>query len=233
MKTYIRRLMNMFESVDTFGKKPELTLTAKLTALFALVAIRLTALRNSAASQTGGTGEMLEGVAGRRALITEIYGTLRDIREIAKGLEQEEGNVGLSENFRLPELRSYANIAASARSFVLNATPLQADFVESGMPATFIADLQAKITAFDAASGTKVEGLTDQVGSTASLEFHADAGLKIVQQLRGIMRVHLRPTPDLLAGWISASRVERSAPADEVTEPPPADPGSGSGTPGA
>jgi hypothetical protein len=218
LKTYTIRLMNMFESVDQFGKKPELTLTPKLTGLFTQVTTHLGAMRNWAAGQTTDNGDLREGAAEKRNLASEIYGVLRDIREIAKGLEIA-GDVGLTENFRLPATRAYAKVLASARSFVANVTPISADFIASGMPATFVADLEAKITAFETATGAKSEGLTDRVGSTAVLDVAAAAGLKAVQQLRGIMRVHLRATPELLAGWKSAARVATSSQKKAATEP--------------
>jgi hypothetical protein len=117
----------------------------------------------------------------------------------------------LSAQFRLPRPATYANTLASARSFATNATAMTAAFTGRGLPTTFIADLQAKITAFDSATGGKNDGRASQIGSTAALDAAGAAGLKAVQELRTMMRVHLRPDPHLLAAWQSAARVERSA----------------------
>jgi hypothetical protein len=205
----------MLERVDQFGKKPELTLTAIITALLVTVAAKLTAMRGWVAGQVNGLGGYREGAAERRGLRKEIYTTLRDMREIAKGLDLA-GDTAVAEQFRLPAHPTYAEVLATARSFVDNATPMAAAFTERGMPATFLADLTAKITAFDAATGDKADGRAARVGSTAALDAAGDAGLKAVQELRTIMRVHLRSSPELLAGWTSAARVERSA--DRVVE---------------
>ena len=226
MKTYQRRLMDMFESVDQFGKKPELTLTAIITTLLAVVTAKLGAMRAWVAGQTNGQGHYREGAAERRGLKTAIYATLRDMREIAKGLELD-GDIGVSDLFRLPVNPSYAMVLATARSFVTNATPMSAAFIARGMPATFLDDLEAKIAAFDTATGGKADGRSGQVGSTAALVVAGKDGLKAVQQLRSIMRVHLRPSPDLLAGWVSAARVETTARA-EAAPPAPEPPASGS-----
>ena len=206
MNTYVRRLMEMLESVDQFGKKPELTLTTIITALLATVNTQLVAMRDWLAGQVNGQGGYREGATERRDLRNEIYATLRDMREIAKGLELA-GNAGMSEQFRLPTRPSYALVLATARSFATNATgtAMEAAFTGRGMPATFLADLGAKITAFDTATGSKHDGNSSRVGSTAALRAAADAGLAAVQQLRTIMRVHLRSSPDLLAGWTSAA----------------------------
>ena len=187
MNTYERRRMAMLESVDQFGKIPGLTLTTILTALFATVGASLAAMRDWVTGQVNGQGGYREGAAERRGLKNEILAVLRDMREIAKGLELA-GNVGVSEQFRLPVKPSYALVLATARSFVANATgtPMEAAFTGRGMPATFLADLTAKITAFDAATGGKHEGNTTRVGSTAALRAAGDAGLEAVQQLRTI-----------------------------------------------
>ena len=226
MKTYQRRLMDMFERVDQFGKKPELTLTAIITTLLAVVTGRLAAMRAWMAAQTNGKGGMREGAAVKRVLFRELLGMLKDVREIAVGLEIS-GTLGLSELFRLPRPQTYANTLATARSFVLNITPMIAAFTARGLSATFIADLEAKITAFDAATGDKNDGKANWTGSTAALRASGAAGLKAVQELRTIMRVHLRSSPDLLAAWKNAARVERSArtaptggPGPEPTPPP-------------
>ena len=227
MNIYKRRLMEMLERVDQFGKNPELTLTTLITALFATVTTHLTAMRDWVAGQLNGNGGLREGAAQRQALRKEIYAMLRDIREVAVGLELA-GSTGLSEQFRLPRPATCANTLASARSFVTNATAMTAAFTGRGLPTTFIADLQAKITAFDAASGGKNDGRAGQVGSTAALDAAGAAGLRAVRELRTMMRVHLRPDPDLLAAWQSAARVERSARKESAGSKLPPPPSSGS-----
>ena len=100
-----------------------------------------------------------------------------------------------------------------------NATAITAELTARGLLATFLTDLQAKITAFDAASGSKNDGKADQVGSTAALAAAGAEGLKAVQELRTIMRIHLRPSPELLAAWKSAARVETPARKAETPAP--------------
>ena len=216
MNTYNRRRMEMLERVDQFGKIPGLTLTTIITALFALVGTYLTAMRDWVAGQANGNGDFREGAAIRRALYQQILAALRDIRAAAIGMEIA-GDDGVSEQFRLPRSLTYANVLATARSFATNAAALTAAFTARGLPATFITDLQAKITAFDTATGGKIDGKAARIGSTAALNAAADGGLKAVQELRTLMPVQLRATPDLLAAWKSAARVE--TPARKPKEP--------------
>src|SRR5699024_2214432 len=110
-------------------------------------------------------------------------------RAIAQVLEQA-GNVGVSELFTLPLKRNYPTVVAAARSFVEHATPLATAFTDHGMASTFLADLGALITAFDASTAAKSDGRAERVGGTSAMEFHADAGLKVVQALRKLMKVH-------------------------------------------
>ena len=114
-------------------------------------------------------------------------------------------------SLKIPKLGGLINTLAAARSFVINATAITAALTARGLPATFIADLQAKIAAFDAASGNKNDGKANRVGSTAALAAAGADGLKAVQELRTMMRLELRESPELLAAWTSAARVEKPA----------------------
>ena len=84
--------------------------------------------------------------------------------------------------------------------------------------------------AFGAATGEKNDGQAEQVSGTAGLELTGASALVIVQELRSIMRVHLRTQPALLAAWASPSHEESWRDEVPATAPssPPAEGGSGS-----
>jgi hypothetical protein len=86
MHIYERRRMEMLERVDQYGKKPELTLTAIITALLAVVNTNLVAMRTWLAGQVNGQGGYREGAVERRGLRNEIFATLRDMRGIVEAL---------------------------------------------------------------------------------------------------------------------------------------------------
>src|SRR5687768_12067253 len=115
MEIKIKREMDCMDCVDLFGKKPELTLTPKLTGLFTTVGVTLTALRDWGAEQVSGLQGLNAGVAERRALVKGIRGQLRDISDIAKSME-EEGQIGMAELFRYPRYSTYELVMLTADS---------------------------------------------------------------------------------------------------------------------
>jgi hypothetical protein len=209
MKLVIKLDMDCMDRVDIFGKRSDLTLTTKLTGLFTTVGTHLTTLRNWGEEQVSGGQDLSAGVQQRLGLAKDIRFSLRDISDIAKSME-EEGEAGMAELFRYPRYSSYESLLLTAEAFADRALLQVADFTDRGLPATFVTDLQAKITAFRAATAVKVGGKANRTAGTAGLEAAAAAGMKVVRTLRPLMRVHLKANAALLAAWNLAARVERA-----------------------
>jgi hypothetical protein len=220
MNTYDKRGIECMICVDQFGKKDELVLTPTETAHFATVATNLAAARGFGIEQVSGRSGYRAGAAERQGCASDIYKMLRRMADMAKSME-EEGDVGAKERFRLPPKSTFEALLATAASFKEKATPMAAAFVARGFPATFLEDLDAKMTALGGATGLKVEGGAEQVAGTAGLDFYVREGMRAVRILRPIMREHLKDDPALLAAWNSASRVARSAPAEAPAPPQP------------
>jgi hypothetical protein len=229
MKKVINRKIDMGDRVVQIGTNPEMALTAGITALFAQVATTTSALKALATDQSGGQGTFRGGAQECRRLANELRGSMRDINEIARVLKPDVAP-GAKEVFRMPRKRSYQALTAAARSFAEEAQPLEALFTARALPATFIADLQAQITAFEAAVGMKAGGRSERVSGTAGLDSTARSLIETVQELRAVMRVHLKAKPALLAAFRSAARVEQGTSAAET--PGGSTPGSGSGSTG-
>ena len=227
MKTQIKLEMEAMDRVDLFGKKPELTLTPKLTGLFATVGTYLTALRNWGEEQIAGLQDRQAGVVQRRILAKDIRSRLLEISDVAKSME-EEGDVGTAELFRYPVRATYETLILTAETFAERAQPIVAQFTDRGLAATFVTELRAQITAFRDATGVKNGGRATRAAGTAGLAATAAAGMKAVRTLRPLMRVHLKAQPALLAAWKLAARVERAARAAAVETPPVVVPPSGS-----
>ena len=229
MNDNVRRVFNCTERVHFFGAKPELApLTPKETTLFAGVTAAWNGMKNWSADQGSGNRGFREGCDERRRLIGLIRGTNRRIADIAKAISLEGVEPGMAERFRIPNTDTYDVVVATAQGFAAEADSVEALFTERGMSATFIADLEALITEFQTASGTRVDGLSVQTTGTAGLELLASQGLKFVQLLRPIIREKLKAQPALLAAWNLAARVARRGAAEPVATPPPPE-SSGSG----
>lgn len=234
MTKYVRVRFNCIESVHLFGKKPELLpLTPKETTLFAGVETAYDGLTDYMVDQGTGNRGFREGAAERRFLVHEIWDVCRRISDIAKSIAEEGVDPGMEEKFRLPHKnRTFLAVVATALGFAADAEPVVALFTERGMEATFVTDLRAKVTAFETASGTRLNGLSTQTTGTVGLEILAKQGLKFVRLLRPVITEKLKNNPALQASWKLASRVASmggsTAPAGGGTEQPPE--GSGSGT---
>jgi hypothetical protein len=98
------------------------------------------------------------------------------------------------------------------------------------MPATFLADLQALLTAFQGATAQKHTGGINRVMSTAALKAKSSLGIIAADKLGACMRNHYRLQPDMIAAWNHARRIERAARHATTTTQPPPPPPSGSGS---
>ncbi len=162
-----------------------------------------------AAGQESGHGSMKAGTRTKSELYDELYEDLRAINRTAKAIAADEP--GLEEKFRMPRSPSYAQVLATARAFLTDATPLSAKFVEYEMPADFLTDLAADIAAFDAAEDDQGAGLTSRVGATRSVAEAIMAGIAALRKLDPLMRNKYRNDPVKLAEWFTSSHVERVA----------------------
>jgi hypothetical protein len=225
MNKHARRRLILAEGCLEFSKKPELVLTAKPTALFAELGTNVLTLKRWDGETQSGGRNFRDGAKQRQEGASKIHDALRDISDLANTLELE-GHVGATEKFRMPIHPTFHDLLGAARAFADNAEPMQALFVEHGLPATFIADLEALITSFESATGVKVEGFTDRVGGNAGVDAAAADCLKTVQKLRPVMRILLRNQPALLAGWNAVSRLETNLPPEEDEQEPAPDPAS-------
>ena len=233
MKKYVRACYNCVEGVHVFGQKPELLpLTPKETTFFAGVGTAYDGMKAYLVDQGSGNRGFREGAAERRLLVDAMWTMNRRIADIAKSIAEEGVDPGIAEKFRLPHRnRTYLTVAGTALGFANEAEDLVALFTERGMEATFVADLRAKVAAFEAASGVRVAGLSVQTTGTAGLQLLAKEGLKYVRLLRPLISEKLKSKPALLASWKLVSRVASTGSVSgpvEGSEPPPGGSGSGS-----
>ncbi|MDX6694418.1 MAG: hypothetical protein QOF02_2021 [Blastocatellia bacterium] len=127
---------------------------------------------------------------------------------------------GLEEKFRLP--RGNANdqeLLAAARACAADAVPLKAMFIEYGLPADFLEDLNDDIEAFEAAVAAQEAGRRERVTATAAIDEVIERGMQIVRRLDAIVRNVLRDQPAKLAAWESARHVERAPKRKKETPP--------------
>lgn len=230
MNLHIIRTSECIGRVVVFGDRDDVTFGTKETALFtSLVPIKV-ALTASGSQQAGGNRGFREH-ANERAVAAKSARTLmRDIAEIAKSLAERGEDIGANEAFRMPPNTSYARLASAALAFVDLVEPRKALFIERGLAATFVEDLEGMIATLSSAGETTGTSLSRQVGGTAGLEILANDGMKIVRELRSILRLKLRNTPGLLAEWESVARVHTNARKKATATAPGSGDGTGTGS---
>ena len=97
----------------------------------------------------------------------------------------------------------------TAGSFVVEAEPIEADFIARGMSANFIADLTAKREAFEAVVNESDAARMERVGVNAQFYEPVKKCRAAVEDIDPIVKMVYRTNPGKLAEWLSATHVER------------------------
>jgi hypothetical protein len=215
-----RRLVT-FDSVTEFGENhPLVPAIPRVTVLYGLIAGAATNMRNLGGSQIGGISGVRSAVSESLVLRDEVLDDLRALNKIARALPTATFP-GVREQFRMPATWAYQAVADSARAFIANATPLSQVFIDRGRPATFIEDLTAVLTAFDASRLRKQAGRHGHIGSTAGLEVIGRQGVAAMRELDAILSPIYEQNPVVFAAWKAAIAIERAPESVTQTTPPP------------
>ena len=212
MKASQQRKMDKFEREDVFmtdnaADFPPATPGGKA---FSDLADVISEIRNLAAEQISGTDGSRQQVSVKDEDMDDLLFQIRQINRAANAFEVEIP--GSEKQFRLPRSRSEQNILATARAFYKDATPIAATFIDYGLAATFLADLQATIDAVEtrAALADSAEG--QQSAATGGLVDATMRGMNISRRLDAIVRIKYAANPSKLAAWTVASHLERHTP---------------------
>ena len=213
-----RNYYNAFVGVRNFGADNAEDFkdgTAGARNFAAVSAAALEMEQSGAAQASGASGQMTmqKGLA-----IAQLREDLRAINRTARALAVDDSAVG--ELFRMPNGNNEQNLLAVARAFLTNAAPLKAQFVEYGLPADFIEDLQSDINDFEQSVTEKSSASGIKVSATASIGGAVKTGLEGLRRLRAIVPNKYRDNPAKLAAWTSASHVARAAKKKKPETPP-------------
>lgn len=175
---------------------------------FAEVAAVIAELEQSGEEQHSGMSAGKQGAKLKSIARAEIREELRAINLTAHAIALDDP--ALDDKFRMPRGGNDQILLAAARSFAKDAAPIQSRFVEYGLPAGFLADLNADINAFEQAVGDKNAAIDEHVGATAAIDAQVERGMVAVRRLKAIVLNKYRDNPAKLAAWTSASHVENS-----------------------
>lgn len=205
-----RRRYDMLVRVRDFGTENAGDFPAGSVgaANFAAVGAAVGELDASGATQASGMSSGRQGTALKSNAREDVREGLRAINRTARALALDDA--GLNEKFLMPRGDSDQKLIAAARSFVIDAEPIKNKFIEYGLNADFLAELEADIGDFERAVGDKNAATEEHVGATAAIDAQIENGMVAVRRLKAIVPNKYFGNPAKLAAWTSASHVERS-----------------------
>ena len=112
-----------------------------------------------------------------------------------------------------------------ARSFLVEADPLKARFIEYGMAADFLTRLDALVTDFESHAVRRSTGATQRAADIAAINSALDELDGEIARYVAIVRNQFATDAATLAALSTASRLERARRRSNTDTPPPANPG--------
>lgn len=165
-------------------------------------------LETHAGKQAQGLSEVRTSTSSRAAARDELMRTLQAINRTVRPLSRS--TPGILDRFRVPYNESDQGVLATARAIHAATQPLATELIKRGLSADFLADLQEDIDQLEEAITEKAQGKETHVEATAAIDDLVERGVNAVRELDPLMRNTFASDPAKLAGWLSASRVERS-----------------------
>ena len=213
MKQKITSLVGAFKTVDAFGTKytadfPPDSLGGQQ---FALVHTAVPLTAGLGATQVSGGEQthsaVLAKVAGRFHLHDDMIGITTAAHSLLL-----LGNTAIAGKFLMPHNNGDQALLNSARAFAADAVAFSALFISTGLPATFITQLNADITDFETCVTTKGAAVGTEAGATGGLEDAAHKAAVALHVLKTIVPNTYKNNPAKLAEWATASHVEKHTP---------------------
>ena len=180
--------------------------------------------------EVGRRGAEGEGVNERFESRKALIRTLKKVRQTSQLLAIADPPVGDSfpkGNRRLADRA----LLQMARSYARDAAPLADRFIGHGMPATFMADLQAEIDAFAGALDRKQQGRSSAGEAKSQIRSAIGRGLLAVKQLDAFLANTLEHDDPRLEAWKRDRRIGPSARSRKADPGASADAGTSTGTP--
>jgi len=142
---------------------------------------------------------------------------------------------GLDQQFEVPFPASDQTLLTTGRKFARDVEPFRSQFLAHGMPATFVADLNALVDSFERAMRDRGLGREARRAARASTQAALSSGLAAVRSLNAIVINHLRDDVVTRTVWDRERRIvypERAKQTDATPEsaPAPAPPESPTGS---
>lgn len=158
------------------------------------------------------------GVSGKREARDALRNLLRAIARTARAISLDDP--ALKDTFRLPANNpSNQLLLDTARSFHTEAAARKDQFIEYGMSANFLADLQTKIDDFERHANEQHTGTSARAATRAGIGAALDELDDEIARFDTIVRNKFAADPAMLAAWETARRLERAPQKRKATQP--------------
>jgi hypothetical protein len=210
MNLKAKRRFSMLARVSAFGSThaDQFPAGSMGSRLFEIIRICVAdAERHDAAEETMHR-EARGAVASMAAARRELRKRLDAIRRTAKALALDAP--AFHRRFPRPRGNSDGRLLLAARVFAQRARKRAHDFIDHGLPATFLADLSAAISRLEDAAHGRAASRRARTSAAAGLKSSLDAGFVAVRRLDAVVP-NLLEDPRTLAFWRAARREQRSS----------------------
>lgn len=208
MNLEVRRYVSRIQAVLSFlsANASSFAGVARVGQLQTQLEATLATMQGLAEQQSSDQGDVGSAVRSKSALLEAVLDDLRLIARTARAMSIE--TPGTEDRFRLPRSNGEDAILSTARQFATDAEPMASEFQSYGLPADFLADLQADVAAYSELQGQKDAALQSRVGAVSGLDESISQSSQIVDTLNAIVRNVLRDDSAKLAAWRTAMRLE-------------------------
>ena len=174
---------------------------------FAALLLLIEQIEQLNAEKFSAIGEVGQSVDEKGVAKDVVKDWLYDISDMARSMAFDI--TGLENKFRMPRNFGVPSLIAAARAFAADANEYKAQFIEYGLPETFIADLTAATDALEDAYNATDTDVQERVGTNAAfVPLFKDADEK-VRRLDPVVRREYRTNAAAFGEWNYASHVER------------------------
>jgi hypothetical protein len=161
----------------------------------------------SAAKQLSANLDRQESTEQKQGAINTLVEMMQAVNQIARSINPQFP--GIADQFKMGRGGDQATLNR-ARAFIADATPIAVEFTTRGMPATFVADMQAAVDAADSAENRQSIARTAQAAATAAVALALKQLRAAVRELDATFKARYRQDPAALAAWQTASHVEKA-----------------------
>jgi hypothetical protein len=205
------RRSEVLRRVDAFGAAhagqfPDGTVGRRL---FATVGKCVKDVARHAAAQRSGRNQTHGAAHSRTAARAELRRRLNAIRRTALALAVEEA--GFDIQFPLPRGNGDHELLTASRLFAAQASARAGEFIELGLPSSFLEDLAAGITALEETTRARSASRVARLSSNGNLKTALDDGFQAVRKLDAVVPNVLEDDPATLTAWRRARSVTRDA----------------------